>query len=51
MRAKENPKKERQSKYEKKLKVNATFDEIVKGMLSKPPDKKKTEQKKDNKKQ
>ena len=50
MSRKEKPKKQRATKYEEKLKVNATFDEIVKGMLNKPPDKKKTDEKKDNKK-
>lgn len=34
--------KTRANKYEKKLKVDATFDEILELMVSKPPEKKGT---------
>lgn len=34
--------KPRQKKYETKLKVNASFDEILVGMVSSPPKKLKT---------
>jgi hypothetical protein len=44
------PKKQRAKKYEKKLKVKATFDEILIGMASRPPPKKEKEVEKKSKK-
>lgn len=45
MSGKEKPKKQRGNKYEEKLKVNVTFDEVLKLMVTKPP--KKKDEKKD----
>ncbi len=45
-------KKERAKKYEKKVVIKATFDEVLKGMLSTPPpNREKPVGKKDKKKQ
>ncbi len=40
MNKKETPKKQRINKYEEKLKVNVTFDEVLNLMLTKPLKKK-----------
>lgn len=38
---KKEPKKKRANKYEEKLKLNGTFDEAMKTLVSPPPEKKK----------